>query len=313
MQSPIIFIFSKKASLRGHHRQAKKHYEDLDNIDEELDAAALGSRRDESCHDDDDEKEACTQKPKCKSKPSCPPKKTCSTTRKCPMQACKSLDGLLNMNLDSSKHIGRNKVKCRKMLRPQEECDPEDTMCLQRNREKAKQRANMQDISDLSMEHNQDSNNMDSIEQTAADTHQDQSNKIRKELDNWQSKYDSSSDVFNFDQYKIPDAEEDHSKIANVAANDRQRARHDDEVKQAEMEEIPYERHQLAREAHVQLHQEEKSDEENLEENTQMNAPPQLSQESVRDELEAPVDSMSLAIENTNDNIAANDGDRLAT
>lgn len=315
LQFPIIiFIFSKKASLRGHHRQTKKRYEDLDSVDDELDPVPLSSRRDDSCHDDDEEKESCSQKPKCPKKPSCSPKKGCPSTRKCATQSCK-LDGLLNMSLDTGKHSGRSKVKFRKMIRPQEECDPEDTMCLQRNRERAKQRANMQDLSDLSMsDHNQDSNNMDSIEQLAVDAHQDQSNKIRKELDNWQ-KDEPSSDVFNFRQYKIPNVDEfkDHSNIANEAVDDKRPVRHDDELKQTEVDEMPYERHNLGREAHVQLHQEEKADEEDLEDNIQMNAPQQLSQESVKDELEAPVDSMSLALENTYDNMAANDGDRLAT
>lgn len=237
------------------------------------------------------------------------------------------MDGLLYVNLDGAKNSGRSKAKYRKVIRPQEECDPEDTMCLQRNREKAKHRSNIQDLADLSVEHNQESSNMDSIEQMAADAHQDQSIKIRKELDNWQSKDDASSDVFNFDQYKIPNVDEfkDLSKIANVApeSGDRQVARHEDDsvkqtevdeaAKQAEVDEMPYERHQLAREAHVPVRQEEKTDEENLEDNMQMNAPPQLSQESLKDEFEAPVDSMSLAKENNNDNMAANDGDRLAT
>lgn len=293
-----------------------------------MDSVSSGSRRDDSCHDDDDEKECQQKKPACPKKPSCQKKPSCSSTRKCLTQSsCKSLDGLLNINLDGAKNSGRNKSKYRKVIRPQEECDPEDTMCLQRNREKAKHRSNIQDLADLSVEHNQESSNMDSIEQMAADAHQDQSIKIRKELDNWQSKDDTSSDVFNFDQYKIPNVDEfkDLSKIANVApeSGDRPLARHEDDsvkqtevdevAKQAEVDEMPYERHQLAREAHIPVRQEEKTDEENLEDNMQMNAPPQLSQESLKDEFEAPVDSMSLAKENNNDNMAANDGDRLAT
>ncbi|KAL7741513.1 hypothetical protein ACLKA6_000827 [Drosophila palustris] len=308
-----------EASLRGHHRQAKKqHYEDLENVDDELDNALSSGKQsaDDNCHDEDDldkEKDLCTMRPKCNKQPTCPSTKRCTSTRRCFTTSCKSLDGLLNINLDGGR---ASKMKCRKLnSKPLEDCDPEDAMCLQRNRDRVKQRPNSPDFAEI-------------LEKLAAEAHRDESMKQRKDLDNWQAKDESSSDIFNMDPYKVPNVDTNDFKElpklsgdwaqGKVAEDEEQPAQNEEENKQGEIE-MPYERHQLARVAHQE---DQKADEEKqqpeevedntaLEDNVQLNAAPALSQ----DEQEAEGgggggggDPLLLANSNSN-NVAANDGD----
>ncbi|XP_051858982.1 uncharacterized protein LOC117565328 isoform X1 [Drosophila albomicans] len=292
-----------EASLRGHHRQAKKqHYEEMENTDDEQSV-------NDNCHDEDDldkERDPCTVRPKCNKQPTCPTTKRCTSTRRCFTTSCKSLDGLLNINFDGE----RSNKKYRKLnAKPQEECDPEDVLCIQRNRDKAKQRPNMQDFSDLSLDQDQ-GNNIDSLEKLAAEAHQDQSLELHKDLDGWQSKGEPSADIFNMDPYKVPNVDsngnandlKESPKLTGLIAEDEgQPAQSEEEAKLGEAE-SPYERHQLARVAHEDhLKADEEQQPEEIEDNRQLNAAPALSQERYNDDLEVEAGE-------PHGNLAANEG-----
>ena len=301
-------------------------------MDDELDSALNSGKQsaDDNCHDEDDldkEKDLCTMRPKCNKQPTCPTTKRCTSTRRCFTTSCKSLDGLLNINLDGGR---ANKMKCRKLnSKPLEDCDPEDAMCLQRNRDRVKQRPNSLDFAEMSMDQDQNNNNIDSLEKLAAEAHRDESMKQRKDLDNWQSKDEPSSDIFNMDPYKVPNVDTNDFKElpklsgdwaqGKVAEDEEQPAQNEEENKQGEVE-MPYERHQLARVAHQEekaadeekQQPEEVEDNTALEDNVQLNAAPALSQDEQEAEAEGGGgDPLLLANSNSN-NVAANDGDRLA-
>jgi len=155
-------LLSKQASLRGPHRQAKKHHhEDIEVADDEQESSLDSGKQSagDKCHDEDDfdkDNDPCnTMRPKSNKQPTCPTTKRCTATRKCPTtSSCKSLDGLLNNNLDGGR---ATKMKYRK---------------LNSMEDRVKQRPNLPDFDELSMD--QDQNNIDSLKKLAAEAHQDQ-------------------------------------------------------------------------------------------------------------------------------------------
>ncbi|XP_030565024.1 uncharacterized protein LOC115765540 isoform X2 [Drosophila novamexicana] len=302
--------FDLEASLRGHHRQAKKqHYDDMDAVDEDLEVALKSNKQslDDSCHDEDDsdkEKDQCTERPKCSKRPTT--RRCTSTTRRCATTACKSLDGFLDIHVDGAKFESGSKKNCKDI----EECDPEDQMCLQRNHQRAKQRSNIQDFSDLATD--QEPSSMDSLERLAAQAHRDESLKLHKQLDGWNGKDDTLPDVFNMDYGKLSNANaagnmHDFKELPKLVAEDEgQPQQSEEESKQAELQ-MPYERHQLARTAHDQQQAQQQEDKEEdeldgsaLDENA---APAAVEERGVGDEVEA-AEPLPLA-----NDMAANDGD----
>ncbi|XP_032592185.1 putative mediator of RNA polymerase II transcription subunit 26 [Drosophila grimshawi] len=287
--------FDLEASLRGHHRQAKKQqsYDDMESLEEDLEPA-LSSHNGDACHDED-EPDQCTeqqqqhQPPKCKKRPTT--KRCTSTTRRCTTTSCKSMDGFLDLNVENNKGSSSS-AGAKQKYEDDEECDPEDTMCLQRQ-QRYKQRPILHDFADISLNQNSP-NSLDSLEQLAAQAQREESLKLPKQLDSWISK-DAAPDVFN-----------SWSEDKMVAEDDGQPQESEEERQQAEA----YERQQLARVAReeqqqlqqLQLQQaaetETEQESSSLDEDVQQNAAP-----AAADELEA---AESLPLANDGDSFIAN-------
>ncbi|XP_030079208.1 uncharacterized protein LOC111603521 isoform X2 [Drosophila hydei] len=272
--------FDLKASLRGHHRQAKKQpYADVDSVNEDQESALKPDRQteDDACHDEDEEEEKdnCTQQPKCNKRPTT---RRCSGTTRKSTTPCRSLDGFLDIHLDGSKS-DRNKAKLK--CKTVEECDPEDTMCLQRLQHRSMQRPSMHDFATVSENHGPFA--MDSLEKLAAQAHRNDALKLNRQLKNWNVKEDAIPEVSNMDYDKLAnvDAFKESPKVDSAWARVNVA---EDEVGQSQQNEkllnMPYERHELARSANGrrQRQEEEEDDKqtEELDENMQLDDPAEL-------------------------------------
>ncbi|ALC40060.1 CG31805 [Drosophila busckii] len=178
------------ASFSGRHRQGKQQHHQA-----KLDMVAIEEKSpyDDGCHDEDEpEKEPCQKKPDCPTTKRC----TGTTPSTCSTKSCgyKSY-----MDSDSPSYGGKRK-KQRKQ-HPENECDADDPLCLQRYQLKQAQKFNnLQDYNDPLDEQIK----LDGLEQLADEIKRAELPPMDKELDAWNGKDEPSApDVYHTDDKKL--------------------------------------------------------------------------------------------------------------
>ncbi|XP_030382964.1 uncharacterized protein LOC115630506 isoform X2 [Scaptodrosophila lebanonensis] len=219
-------------------------YDPAEKLDRERGSKLHKSAFDDSCNDDSDPtkerpehcKNKLAERPKCTKKPKCT-----GTTERCPLKSnldlCKSKGGGAVMD-DDYDRLPKcpDKTTCKPKKKPkkkpicEEECDPEDELCLQRNFKNLKQQnpertlkdydlindKAVDDMSDYSLGHTKldESDELGDIAEGAMPPM-----KLKKELAGWKPKKELELEILNTDYNKLPSFETRGAEIGDFKYN----------------------------------------------------------------------------------------------